>query len=335
MLLTWLQFAFCVAVITIAGYRLSIYGSVIADRTGMGDTMVGLVLLATVTSLPELITGISAISLANAPDIAIGSLLGSCVFNLALLVILDFLYREQSVYSKAHQGHVLSAGFGIVVIGFTGFSVLESTVGVLPSLGSVGLYTPVIIVSYLLATRTVFRYERDHRAEFVEEATGKMPEVSLRSAAIQYAFAALVVIAAGAWLPIIGNNIASEMGWQQSFVGTLLIAFATSMPELVVTITALRLGALNMAIGNLLGSNLFNIVIVPVVDMVYLKGPILSHVSTVHAVSAMSAMIMTGIFIIGLFYRTRTRLYRTVGWASLMLLSVYLINTYILFIHSG
>ena len=104
MLVTWLQFAFCVAVITIAGYRLSIYGSVIADRTGMGDTLVGLVLIATVTSLPELITGISAVSLANAPDIAIGSLLGSCVFNLALLVILDFLYREQTVYGKAHQG---------------------------------------------------------------------------------------------------------------------------------------------------------------------------------------------------------------------------------------
>jgi cation:H+ antiporter len=335
MLVIWLQFAFCVAVITIAGYRLSIYGSVIADRTGMGDTLVGLVLIATVTSLPELITGISAISLANAPDIAIGSLLGSCVFNLALLVILDFLYREQSVYSKAHQGHVLSAGFGIVVIGFTGFSVLESAVGVLPSLGPIGVYTPVIIVTYLLATRTVFRYEREHRAEFVEEATGKMPQISLRTAAIHYGLAALVVVAAGAWLPVIGNNIASEMGWQQSFVGTLLIAFATSMPELVVTIAALRLGALNMAIGNLLGSNLFNIVIVPVVDMVYLKGPILSHVSSVHAVSAMSAMIMTGIFIIGLFYRARTRLYRTVGWASLMLFSVYLINSYILFIHGG
>jgi len=107
------------------------------------------------------------------------------------------------------------------------------------------------------------------------------------------------------------------------------------MPELVVTITALRLGALNMAIGNLLGSNLFNIAILAIVDLVYLKGPILSYVSGVHAVSAMSAMIMTGIFIIGLFYRAQTRLYRTVGWASLMLLSVYLINSYILFIHNG
>ena len=129
--------------------------------------------------------------------------------------------------------------------------------------------------------------------------------------------------------------MAIAMGWKQSFVGTLLIAFATSAPELVVTVAALRLAALNMAIGNLLGSNLFNILIVPVVDVLYLKGPILSHVSSVHTVSAMSAMIMTGVFIIGLFYRARTRLYRTVGWASLILFSIYVINSYILYIHGG
>jgi cation:H+ antiporter len=263
--LIWLEFAACVAVITVAGYKLSIYGSVIADRTGMGGTLVGLVLLAAVTSLPELITGISAVTIADVPDIAIGSLLGSCVFNLALLVILDFLYREESVYSKAHQGHVLSAGFGIVVIGFVGFSVLESTVSILPPLGHIGAYTPVIIISYLLATRTVFRYERDHRAEFVEEATEEMPDITVQTAAMRYAVAALFVIAAGALLPVIGDQMATEMGWKHSFVGTLLIAIATSAPELVVTITALRLGALNMAIGNLLGSNLFNIAIVSVV----------------------------------------------------------------------
>ncbi|NIO41347.1 MAG: sodium:calcium antiporter [Burkholderiales bacterium] len=335
MLLTWLEFAACVIVITVAGYKLSIYGSVIADRTGMGGTLVGLMLLAVVTSLPELITGISAVTIANVPDIAIGSVLGSCVFNLALLVILDFLYRGESVYSKAHQGHVLSAGFGIVVIGFTGFSVLESTVGHLPSLQHTGFYTPIILISYLLATRTVFRYEREHRAEFVEEATEKTPEITVKTAAVRYVLAALFVIAAGALLPVIGDQMAAEMGWQHSFVGTLLVAIATSAPEVVVTITALRLGALNMAIGNLLGSNLFNIAIVPIVDLLYLEGPILSNVSVVHAVSATSATIMTGIFIIGLFYRARTRLYRTIGWASLMLVSVYLINSYILFMHGG
>ncbi len=335
MIYIWLQFGICVAIITVAGSKLSNYGNLIAEKTGMGGTFVGLVLLATVTSIPELITGISAVTVTKLPDIAIGAILGSCVFNLAILVVLDFLYRGESVYSKAHQGHVLSAGFAIVLIGLTGFSVLESTAGIVPSLAHVGLYTPVIVVTYLLAMRTVFQYERDHRAEFVEDATEQMADITLRQTCVRYGVAALVVVAVGVWLPIVGDQMALEMGWQHSFVGTLLIAFATSAPELVVTVAALRVAALNLAIGNLLGSNLFNILIIPVVDVLYLKGPILSHVSGVHAVSAMSAMIMTGVFIIGLFYRAKTRFYRTVGWASLILFSIYLINSYVLFMHGG
>ena len=222
-----------------------------------------------------------------------------------------------------------------MLIGFTGFSVLESSAGILPTLAHIGLYTPVILVTYLLAMRTVFHYERDHRADFAEEVSERLPDMSLRQASIRYAVAALAVVAVGAWLPIVGDRMAQEMGWHHSFVGTLLIAFATSAPELVVTIAALRVAALNMAIGNLLGSNLFNILIIPVIDVLYLKGPILSHVSSVHAISAMSAMIMTGVFIIGLFYRARTRFHRTVGWASLILFSVYLINSYVLYIHDG
>ena len=335
MILIWLQFAFCVAVIGVTGTSLSRNANLIADKTGVGGTFIGLVLLATVTSLPELITVISAVTIADVPDMAVGAILGSCVFNLVVLVMLDVLYRGESIYSKAQQGHVLSASFGIVLIGFTGFSVLESSAGILPTLGHFGLYTPVIVAAYLLAMRTVFHYERDHRADYIEEATEHLSDVTLRQAGIRYGIAAVALVFVGAWLPIIGNDIAVAMGWKQSFVGTLLIAFATSVPELVVTVAALRLAALNMAIGNLLGSNLFNILIVPVADALYLRGPILSHVSSVHAVSAMSAMIMTGVFIIGLFYRAKTRLYRTIGWASLILFSVYLINSYILYIQGG
>jgi len=335
MILIWLEFAVCVVLIAIAGSKLSGYGNVIAEKTGIGGTFIGLVLLAIVTSLPELISSVSAITLTHAPDIAIGAILGSCVFNLAILVVLDFLYRGESVYGKAHQGHVLSAGFGIVLIGFAGFSVLESSAGILPSLAHVGLYTPVIVVAYLLAMRTIFQYERDNRTQYVEEVAEPITDMTLRQAAIRYGAAALVVIAVGAWLPIVGNQMADVMGWKNSFVGTLLIAFATSVPEIVVTLAALRLGALNMAIGNLLGSNLFNILIIPIVDVIYIKGPILSHVSAVNAVSALSAIIMTGIFIIGLFYRASTRLYRTIGWTSLILFSIYLLNSYVLYIHGG
>lgn len=136
------------------------------------------------------------------------------------------------------------------------------------------------------------------------------------------------------WLPFIGKELAEIHGWHSSFVGTLFIATATSLPELVVTLAALRLDALDMAIGNLLGSNLFNVLILAIDDLFFLRGPLLSHVSEIHAVTALSALIMTGAVIVGLIYRPRTRLMKTVGWVSLSLLAVYILNVYILY-HYG
>ncbi len=82
------------------------------------------------------------------------------------------------------------------------------------------------------------------------------------------------MVGAGVWLPFVGADLADAMGWQRSFVGSLFVACATSVPELVVTIAALRFGAVNMAIANLLGSNLFDILILAVDDIFYRKGPI-------------------------------------------------------------
>src|SRR4030066_2157285 len=107
--MAWLEFPLCAVLIAAAGTRLSRYGDVIADKPGLSGTWVGLVLLATVTSLPELVTGVSAVTIADTPDIALGDVLGSCVFNLLILTILDFLQREESVYTRASHGPILSA----------------------------------------------------------------------------------------------------------------------------------------------------------------------------------------------------------------------------------
>jgi cation:H+ antiporter len=144
---------------------------------------------------------------------------------------------------------------------------------------------------------------------------------------------ALIVVAAATALPFIGERLAQVMGWHQTFVGTLFIAFATSVPEFVVTVSALRIGALDMAISNLMGSNLFNILILAIDDVFYLKGPILANVSGLHAISAVSAIMMTGLAIVGLFYRPTTRLFRTVGWTSLLLLMIYLLNSFFLYLY--
>lgn len=330
---TWLQFAFCAALIGLAGARLLRYGDVIAEKTGVSRTWIGMVLLATVTSLPELATGISAVTVANAPNIALGDALGSCVFNLFIIVILDFLYRKESLYSRASQGHILAAGFGIILIGLVGFSLLLGEKTAQFSIGHVGIYTPVILLLYTIAMRTVFRYEQQQMATYVKKEAARHPDITLKQAASRYALAALIVVGAGIWLPFIGTEMAHVMGWNNSFVGTLFIAFATSVPELAVTLAALRIGALDMAIGNLLGSNLFDVLVIAVDDLFFLKGPILSHVSQHHAISALSAVMMTGVAIIGLLYRPTARVFKTVGWVSLFLCSIYLLNTYVLYLY--
>jgi len=331
-LLPWAQFGACAAAIWLAGARLSRYGDVIAEKAGLSRTWVGLILLATVTSLPELVTGVSAVSLAGAPDLAVGDALGSCVFNLLLITVLDFLRREASVFTVASQGHVLSAGFGVILIGLVAFTILSGNRGTTLAVGHVSPATPVILLLYAVAMRTVFRYERRQMMAAAEEVAERYPDLTLRGAVVGYGVAAAVVVVAGAFLPFVGQRLAAVMGWEETFVGTLFVALATSLPELVVTITAVRIGALDMAIGNLLGSNLFDVVVIAVDDLCYLPGPLLAHVSPMHAVSACSAMMMTGVAIVGLLYRPQTRLFRAVGWASLLLISLYVLNTSVLYL---
>ncbi|GJL82494.1 MAG: sodium/calcium exchanger membrane protein [marine bacterium B5-7] len=332
--MVWIEFALCILAITFAGVRLSRYGDAIADKTGLGGTWIGVIMLASVTSLPELVTGISSVMVVDTPDIALGDILGSCVFNLLIIVLLDALHRPTSLYSKVSEGHIVAAAFGVMMIGFVAFSILLSGQDLRIAIGHVGIYTPIIIILYLVSMRTVFLYERNRMAAYVELEEDPYPTLTLSQAIIQYMIAALIIVVAGSFLPYVGQEMAVMMGWHESFVGTLFIAFATSLPEVVVTVAALRLGAVDMAIGNLLGSNLFNIAILAVDDLLYLKGPLFADISISHSISAVSATMMTGVAIIGLFYRSTIRVLRTVGWVSIFLFCAYMLNTVILYLYA-
>lgn len=334
LLLAWFAFAACAAFILFGGVWLTRYGHAIAEHTGLGGSWVGMVLLATVTSLPELVTGVSAVAFADAPNIAVGDALGSCVFNLAIVSVLDWLHRGESLFDRADIGHLLSAAFGVMLLAFVAFNLVLGTGPGAWSIGHVGLYTPVIVVFYALAMRIVYQHEKREMARAAAGAARK-GGVTLRQAILRYAGAAAIVLVAGTVLPFAGKAIAAAYGWNASFVGTLLVAAATSLPELVVTVAAVRIGALDMAIANLLGSNLFDMVIIAIDDLFYLPGPILAHVSPVHAASALSAIVMTGAVMAGLVYRPKSRVLGTIGWASVFLLAVYVLNSYLLFLRGG
>lgn len=327
MLLAWLEFFACAVAIAFAGPVLTRNGDIVARLTGLSRTWIGLVLLATATSLPELLTGISAATVADSPNIAAGDALGSCVFNLVMLVLLDALSRKEPMYRRIEQGHMLTAGFGVILIGATGAFLLLEQLGVGLRLFHVSAYTPLTVVIYFVAMRSAFVFER-RTSHPTEAGEGGAAGITLRTALLRYAGAALVIVGAGTWLPFVGSQLAEVMGWRTTFVGTLFIAGATSMPELVVTISALRLGAVDLAIANLLGSNLLDVLILAIDDIAYTKGPLLAAISPTHAITALSATIMSGIFMVAVLYRPETRLRGTVGWVSLSLLVVYLFSSF-------
>ncbi len=331
--LIWTAFAICLVLVAVAGSLLSHSAQIIADRTGLSDGWIGLILLSTVTSLPELITGVSAVTVAGVPEVAVGNVFGSCVFNLLILIVLDVVQRGESVYRRARPVHILSAGFGIILIGLAGLSILLHQEGASLQLAGIGGYTPILFALYVLGMRASFLYERNQTGPQTEQATPLRSAISLRRGIAMCGAASVVIVAAGVSLPFIAESLAGMTGWHLTFVGSLLVAAITSLPEMIVGITAVRLGAVDMAMGGLLGSNMFNMVVLGVDDLAFRDGALLDHVSSIHAVSAMSAMIMTGMVVAGLLYRPGHRVLRASGWISMSLFTMYLLNSYVLFLH--
>lgn len=334
MVRVWAEFAVCAWLIFQAGVLLSRYGDVIAHRSGLGRSWIGLILLATVTSLPELVSSLSAVTLVRAPDLAAGGILGSCVFNLLLLVLLDVLGGRESVYARVGRGHVLSAGFSVVLIGWVGLGVLLAGRQLPWSVAWVGVDSLLVIGTYLVAMWTLFRFEQDNRGDRAADEPDTSPGLTLRQALFRFAAASGVVVAAGVWLPQVAGRLATVMGWTDSFVGTLFVAVATSLPEIAVTIGAFRIDAPDLAVGNVLGSNLFNIFILALADLAWLRGPLLRDVSTVHAVTAFVTLIMTGAVVVSLFQRPKGRLFGRVGWTSLALVALFVVNALVVYLDS-
>jgi cation:H+ antiporter len=316
------QFAVCSALILWSGMRLSRYGDIIAEKTGLGGTWIGLVLMATVTSLPELITGASSVVLFDVPDIAAGDAIGSCMFNLVILAMLD-VRQPVPLSARIHQGHVLSAGFGIVQLGLLALALLAGERA--PAVGWLGLHSLVFIALYGFAIRTISVFERARLAQIAEELTGEIRygALTLRRAAVLYVATASVLVTAASALPGIAERFANVTGLTQSFVGSLFVAVSTSLPEMVVSVAAVRIGALDMAVANLFGSNLFNVAVLGLDDLLYLKGPILLSVSESHLVTLTAAIVMTGICVIGLTFRAGKKRFR-LSWDAIAIVAVYL-----------
>lgn len=198
---------------------------------------------------------------------------------------------------------------------------------------SIGIATPFLMFIYIVAMRSSHRYEGAQPGSL--ESPVDYSAITLNQALVRYIAAAAAIVIAAALLPVAAVEISRLMGWQQAFVGSLFVAAATSLPEAAVSISALRMRALDLAIANLLGSNLFNILILAIDDVAYRRGSLYSAASDVHVVTALLGIIMSGIVVVALLSRASHRVRGLFGWASIVLLLVYVFGTMSIYLMSG
>lgn len=333
--MVWLQFVLCTALLLVAAGILARYGDVLSEKSGLGRTWVGAVILAGATSLPELVSGTSAIVLLDAPNLAVGSIFGSCLLNLVLIAVMDLLYQPGRILQHVNEGHVLSGGLGICMAGTASASILLGP-SHNPSLAGIGSTSLILAVFYVLGMRIIFKFEKrrqlEHRAERAEKLL--YDHIPARRAYALFAVSALAVVGLGLWLASITDGIASTTGLSRTFAGTIFLAFSTSLPEVVVSLAAVRLGAIDLAVGNVLGSNLFNIVILAHFDVIS-RGNLWSALPSVHALAGMMVVIITGVVIVSLVYRASPKTPYRFSWDGGAILALYLAAVFLLFSLSG
>jgi cation:H+ antiporter len=326
--LVWLKLVICILVIFFSGQRVAKYGDIIAERTGIGQVWMGVIAISVITSLPELFTGVSAVTLVRAPDLAIGDLIGANAFNMLNLALLDLFHRNDSMLVVASQTHRLTGWFSLLLVAVVAVSIIISSQFYEMPLGWIGWYTPLIILLYLLSVRQIFYSEK--RQPHRKEAVLPQGEDSPKRVYLIFGVSTAFIIGAGIWLATIGDEIALATGWGQSFVGSLFLAFTTTLPEMTVSFTAIRIGAVDMAIANMIGSNLFNLTIIPITDLIYVKEPILAGISESHIVTAAAVIVMTLLFIAGLYFKPKRHL--RLSWWNFSLIVLFILGAYYSFI---
>ena len=332
--LLWLQFGAIAVAILIAAQFMARSADAVAEKTGLGRSFVGVVMLATATSLPELGTGVSAIAFVDSPDLAMGDAFGSNLFNLMIIGLADLYWRNGPFLTAVRLTSVtvgaLGAGLILLAIG----AIYFHNAATLMSSWYVSPLSAALVVGFLVTMLLVYRQEQndEDKDEVDDGKSMEYADQSLKRAIGVYLVSAAVVVTAAVLLAETGIEIAEAMDWEASFVGTQFLALSTSLPEIATAFAALRLNAPDLAITNLLGSNVFNMgFILFVDDLVYTEGVVWSAVSQVHIVAGLMAVLMTGIVIAGAVLRPRRRLATVWTPEGVVLVGCYVIGNVLVF----
>lgn len=329
----WVTFVVAAALIVVSAMQLAKYGDVIAARTKLGGMFIGVLLLAGATSLPELLTSINSIKIGS-PELSAGNFFGSSAFNMFILAILDVLGRDQRILRTSQGKHLISGGFAVFISTLVLFALVSNPIltKLNFSIGWVGIDSIIIMLFYVLAIYKIQESGQDAvSTEMTEEELAEIP--SLKVGLIGFTAAAVVLGLVCPFMVRAAEQISEVTGLGTSFVGSSLVALVTSLPEMVTSISAISIGAADMALGNLFGSNMFNMFGIGVADIFYTKGRFMSTVDNSFIVVGMLGVLLTSFGLLGNIVKFR-RIGKIMDTDSLIMTLMYFGGMYILFVMS-
>lgn len=302
-----LQFFLSTLAIVIAGSFLTKFADKISSLTGWGKMFVGGLLLAGATSLPELMVDLKAIKM-NLPDLAVGDLLGSSLFNLLILAVLDFTFPsafKRTAFSPQNIHHSLAAVLSILLTAIAGMGIASK---IDLSFYGISVFSWGIGATYLFGLRLIFLEGNDDYSAEKNSISFRLllKQRSFLGAVSGYIAAAIAILLAAPFLVESADELAKVSGLGHTFIGTTLVALATSLPELISTLTAFRIGSPDLALGNIFGSNAFNMILFLPLDFFYPK-VLFSSIQSFHAVTAFCIVGAMSVAVIGQLYRKKKR----------------------------
>jgi cation:H+ antiporter len=331
-------FAVAAAMVWISGTRLVRLVDRLGTRTGIGHAFLGMLLLGGMVSLTEIAT-VSTSAFTGSPSLALNNLLGSASINVFLLAAVDPVSGREALTSFIAKPAILFQSTLVMLLMV--LVAIAITTGDY-AIGGIGVWSTLIFVLCLLSLWRSYRYERvdawrvsDDENLVVKKAPTESdggddePSESLRALTFKVVVTGVIIFSSGFALSLAGDAIAEQTGLGQSFVGFVLVGISTSLPELSSIIAAVRIKRYEMAVGDILGSNLFNVLLIFLAEVVYRGEPVLNHVGRFEIAASLLGALMTGILLLGLLER-RNRTILKMGFDSIALIGTFLCGLVVL-----
>lgn len=266
----YIEYLILASIVVFLSIKLAKYVDLIDKKTNLSGALIGGILLSAVTSLPELLTSVSATVWLKNPDLCLGNILGSNIFNLTIIGILMVFFVQSFLNANIGKSHTYTAilvtiVYVVLIVNMVGYLRFE--------VFTVAITSIIILICYIVSLRVM---AKDTSVKQSEEEVAVDSNLTIKQIMVRFVFASIGLIIASIIITNVTNEISIELNLGAGLAGALFLGVATSLPELSSSISLFKMKNYNVAVGNIVGSSIFNFLILFIVDVVYINGSIYS-----------------------------------------------------------